>query len=239
MPRIHLYTSWRSSSSGRLRIALALKSLDFTPHFVHLNAGAQHSQAYRRLNPLGTVPCFVVHHDDPPTDEPGASNPLVIPQSVSALEYIDALAPSPALYPHAPAALSHVRTLISIIASDTQPLQNRRIFRLVNSLGGCSADWARNNCKRGLEAYETMIQNRVGKYSVGDEICAADVVLVPQVWNAEMYGVDMQEFPLVRGVVERMMELKGVRAAHWRMQGDTPEEFRGLGSSSWPRPTGV
>ena len=229
VPRITLYHAYRSSCSGRLRIALALKKLDYEPITLRLAEGDQQSNGYSTYNPSRTVPCLIIHPPD--RDE------VVLPQSIAALEYLDEVFPSPPLLPSLthPARRAKVRQLVAIIACDTQPLQNRKIFAKIASLGGSPDEWAREVATRGLHTLEEAMQDCAGGFCVGDELSMADVCLAPQVWNAQIYGVKVkEECPIVWGVFERLMEMEAFRVAHWRCQDDCPEEFRGLGNERWP-----
>lgn len=86
--------------------------------------------------------------------------------------------------------------------------------------------WSKDLIIEGLRAYEAIVVESAGKFSVGDSITMADVCLVPAVWGAERVGVDMGEFPTIRGVAERLEEEECVRRGHWRTQEDTPGEFK-------------
>ncbi|OJJ95720.1 hypothetical protein ASPACDRAFT_64201 [Aspergillus aculeatus ATCC 16872] len=224
MPEITLYTYFRSSCSARLRIALHLKSLPYTPIYINLLEGAQRSPDNLARNPSGTVPTLLISPS--PAEEPT----LKITQSLAALEYLDEAFPDTyPLLPRDPAKRALVRTLAQIIACDVQPVTNLKVLKRVAPLGVDRADWSREVIVDGLRAYETIIKEAgvSGLYSVGDEVTVADVCLVPAVWGAERVGVDVAGgFPVVAGVVERLEGLDAVRRAHWARQEDTPAELR-------------
>lgn len=214
-----LYTYYRSSCSARLRIALAHKHLPYTPVFVNLSAGSHHDTTYHALNPSGTVPTLISP----------AHNDLKIGQSIAALEFLEEAFPAtPSLLPPAEdvAGRATVRQLVAIIAADTQPLTSRTVFARVEALGGDASKWARDAAVHGLGVYEAAVSKTAGRYSVGDEVTMADVVLVPAVWNAAIWGVDLGAFRTVRRIYENLMELGAFRGAHWREQGDCPDEVR-------------
>lgn len=218
--KIQLYTYYRSSCSGRMRIALNLKGIAPTYRYINLLSNEQKSDEYARINPSHTVPTLVVTKPD------GQS--ITIPQSISALEYLEDAYPNVRpLLPEDAASRATVRTLVDIIASDTQPITNLRILVKVSSLGGDRAAFAREMMTDGLLAYEAVATESAGRFSVGDEVTLADVCLVPAVWGAERFGVDFAAMPTARGVYERLMMLDEVKRAHWMRQEDTPVELRG------------
>ncbi|PYH41014.1 maleylacetoacetate isomerase MaiA [Aspergillus saccharolyticus JOP 1030-1] len=234
MPEIILYTYFRSSCSARLRIALNLKSLKYTPVYINLLKNEQHSPENLARNPSGTVPTLLLLNSPDsasPEEEGGRSAGTVkITQSLPALEYLDEAFPDTLpLLPANPETKALVRSLAAIIACDVQPVTNLRILKRVEAVGGDRAAWSRELIEEGLAAYEAVIAvpGVSGLYSVGDEVTVADVCLVPAVWGAERVGVDVKgRFPVVAGVVGRLEGLEGVRRAHWGRQGDTPVELR-------------
>lgn len=220
-----LHTYFRSSCSARLRIALNLKSIPYKSVPVNLLKGQQSSESHLILNPLGLVPVLVVHNNQ---SSASTSTSFAIPQSVSALEYLEETHPEPPLLPSLSEAQGRatVRTLVNIIACDVQPVTNLRIQQRVRALGGDSAAWSKELVEAGFRAYETITAKSAGVFSVGDRITMADVCLVPACWAAERVGVDVGSYPTIKRVVERMEEEEAVKKAHWRRQVDTPDEFK-------------
>lgn len=221
---ITLYTYFRSSCSARLRIALHLKNIPFTPIFVNLLRDEQSSPSHLTINPSGTVPALVIQRNSNPNPKT-----VTITQSLAALEYLDEAYPQgPALLPADPESRALVRTLSQIIACDVQPVTNLRILKRVAPLGADRAAWSRELIEDGLRAYEAVLKEAgcAGKFSVGDAITMADVCLVPAAWGAERVGVDLSVFPVVKGIVERLEMEEAVRKGHWQTQPDTPEELR-------------
>ncbi|GME34168.1 maleylacetoacetate isomerase [Neofusicoccum parvum] len=242
-PSLHLHTYFRSSCSARLRIALRLKRLPHTSTPVHLLRAEQTSASYLALNPSGTVPTLthtITHAHTSPIRTTTNNNPfpahtITITQSIAALEYLEEAFPSTRRLlppPASPAARAAVRTLVGIIACDIQPLTNSKPIKAVNALGHDGQAWARDWTERGLDAFEAALARTQdpaagGRFSVGEEVTLADVCLVPAVWAARRWGCAVERWPRVMGVVGWMEGLEEVRAAHWRRQEDTPEEFRG------------
>ncbi|OBT63883.1 maleylacetoacetate isomerase [Pseudogymnoascus sp. 23342-1-I1] len=214
------YVYYRSSCSGRLRIALNLKSIKPTYKYINLIKKEQRTSEYTLINPSHTVPTLII------TPSSG-SPPLKLTQSIPALEYLEEAYPSlRPLLPAAPAARATVRTLTAIIAADVQPITNLSILNRVEAIGGDKALWAREIMTQGLLAYEAVARESAGEFSVGDEVSLADVCLVPAVWGAERFGVDFGDMPTVRRVYEKLAAMEEVKRAHWSRQEDTPEELR-------------
>lgn len=226
----NLHTYYRSSCSARLRIALNLKSIKPTYTYINLVAPIDHSAshlnpAYHAINPSRSVPTLTV-------TSPGEKAPITITQSISALEFLDEAYPNTyQLLPPVsdPVARATVRTLVEIIASDTQPVTNLRILKRVRALAGedAGAQWARELLQEGLAAYEVICAKTAGRFSVGDRVTMADCCLIPAVWGAERYGVDMEQLPTVKRVAANLAGLEEVKRAHWQRQEDTPESLRG------------
>ena len=218
-----LYGYYRSSCTARLRLALNYKGLSYEHIPVNLITGEQRSPEFIKFNPSASVPLLVVKPRD---GSPGFS----IGQSPAGLEYLEEAHPEAArrLLPAAsdPAARGRVRVLCAVIACDVQPVTNLRIMKRVKDLGGDPPQWNRDIMAEGLRAYETLIQESGGAYSVGDEVTLADLCLVPAVWNAQRYGVDLDKFPTVMRVFDHISKDEAVVKAHWQNQPDTPEELR-------------
>ncbi|KAF9888679.1 Glutathione S-transferase zeta-1 [Aspergillus nanangensis] len=220
-PKITLYTYFRSSCSARLRIALNLKSLPYTPIAVNLLQGEQLSAENRTRNPSATVPTLIVEH-------PGST--VTITQSLAALEYLDEAFPSatPALLPPTsdPEARATVRTLADIISCDVQPVTNLRILKRVAPFGVDRAAWSKELIEDGFTAYEAIASKTAGAFSVGDVITLADICLLPAAWGAQRSGVDMTAFPTIQRIVDRLELEEAVKKGHWTTQDDTPEDLR-------------
>lgn len=219
-PKFHLHTYFRSSCSGRLRIALALKQIPYTTTVTNLLKDEQLSSTYAAINPSASVPVLTRLDTD---------TSFSIGQSIAALEYLEEAFPG--VHPLLPAperALerAQVRTLVNIVACDIQPITNRRIILAVQQLGKDPAEWCRHFIERGFAAYEATLEKTAGRFSVGDQITLADVCLVPAVWAGERFSIDLGKFSRLKGVFEEMSGTEAVRKAHWRRQEDTPEEFK-------------
>ncbi|EEP76391.1 maleylacetoacetate isomerase [Uncinocarpus reesii 1704] len=226
-PNLELYGYFRSSCSGRLRLALHLKSLPYTRHPVNLLKGDQLADAYRALNPTNTVPLLVVSNL-PDNPSPSFAS-FTIGQSVAALEFLEEAFPNarPLLPPLSNlAARAHVRSICLVIACDVQPVTNLKIQKRVKALSGDPAVWSRELSEQGFGAVEKLLERSAGRFCVGDEITLADVCLVPAIWSAQRVGMDLAQFPNVKRVFEEMLKEEAVQMGHWQKQEDTPEELR-------------
>lgn len=190
---------------------------------MHLLKNEQCSDQHRALNPSLSVPVLVAHHT--------SKDDIVIPQSIAALEYLEETVRSTSpqnrtLLPDDPRLRAITRSLVSILASDVQPITNLRSQRWIKELEADPIPYCRKATEAGLAAYEALASKVAGTFSVGDDITMADVCLVPATWSAARFGVDVQKFPTIARVVARMEEEDAVKKAHWRNQPDTPAEFR-------------
>jgi maleylpyruvate isomerase len=210
-----LYNYFRSSSSYRVRIALNLKGLEYEHVSVHLNrqGGEQFAAAFRAMSPDAVVPVLA-------TDE----QHLV--QSSAIIEWLEETHPAPALLPATADERAWVRAMCGTVACEIHPLNNLRVLKYLTGPMGLSeeqkAQWARHWCEGGLAALEAMLEKRrqAARFCHGEAPGMADVFLVPQVFNAQRFGVDVSRFPLISGIVERCNQLDAFRAAHPAQQPD-------------------
>ena len=217
-----LYGWYKSSCTGRLRIALNCKNIDYEYRSVRLMDGEQHQSDHLALNPSGTVPVLI----DQRPGAHGMSFPIL--QSIAALEYLeDALPDSLPLLPtlSRPLQRAKVRTLVNIIAGDTQPLAHRSTVKDIAAFGQSPDDWMQKYLTKGLLAYEAVASKTAGKFSVGDQLSLADVCLLPCVWNAEKASVDLEQMPVIGSIVRNLSQMEPVKKAHWTAQPDTPADL--------------
>ena len=205
---IRLYSYWRSSSSYRVRIALELKRVAYELVPVHLvrNGGEQRRDAYRSMNPQQYVPLL----------EDGATR---ISQSLAIIDYLEALAPDPALLPEQPASRAAVLSFAQTIASDIQPLQNLSVLQyLTDELGHAPAmrqQWSAHWIDRGLQSLESQLAACAPfTCCFSDEPGLADVCLVPQMYNAERFGVDLERMPRLVRITRHLRALPAFQRAH-------------------------
>jgi maleylacetoacetate isomerase len=188
---LKLYDYPRSSAAYRVRIALALKGLAYETHEVHLlrGGGEQHGAAYLALNPQGLVPALAI-------------DGVVLNQSMAIIEYLDERFREPPLLPADPMARARVRALALMIGADIHPIQNLRIGNYLRAHYGQDdagvTAWNRHWTALGLAAFQDFVMRDYpgGRFSCGDAVTLADVMLVPQMTNARRHGVDLA--PLAR-----------------------------------------
>ena len=193
MTRI-LHTYFRSSAAYRVRIAMNLKGLTAQQIFIHLtrSGGEQFGEAFRALNPQALVPVL---------SEEG----IQVSQSLAIMEYLEEVHPDVPLLPKLPADRAFVRQLSLGIACDIHPLNNLRVLKYLTGTLGVSevakTDWISNWITLGLEAVETELARRPASvFCIGDTPSMADCCLVPQVFSAQRFGVDLSKCPTVLGV---------------------------------------
>lgn len=218
---LELYHYWRSSASYRVRLALNLKGLDYAIHPINLLAdgGQQHQAGYRRINPQGLVPTLV--HDG-----------HAISQSLAIMEYLDEVFPSHALLPSEPLARAKIRGIALYIASEGQPLMNLRVLQYLEAEHGlddaAKADWVRHWLTVNFSNIEQQLASDAGQgdFVLGDQPGMAECCLVPHVFAAARFKLDMQAYPSVNRIVAHCQTLPAFQRAHPGKQPDTPAEFR-------------
>jgi maleylpyruvate isomerase len=202
-----LYGYSLSSASYRVRIALALKGLQVTSVPVNLRAGEQRLDEFLQINSQGFVPALVM--DD------GA----VLTQSVAIIEYLDEIHPEPPLLPKTPLARARVRSLAQAIACDVHPLNNLRVLQyLENELQHDKATretWYRHWVRLGFDALERRLarDGETGRFCHGDAPTMADVCLVPQVFNARRFALDLSPYPRIVGIDAACLDLPAFEGA--------------------------
>ena len=211
---MQLYTFFRSSTSFRLRIALAYKGIAYEPRFVSLPKMEHHAAGYLAKNPQGLVPALV--------DDAGR----VFTQSMAMIEYLDDLHPEPALMPKDPVEKWYVRAVSQIIGCEMHPLNNVRVLKYLKANGMDAAkvdsDWYSHWVAEGFKSLESFLasEKRTGKYCLDDRFTMADVCLIPQVFNAQRYNCDLSAYPTVMRVFEAGAALEAVKKAEPSTQPD-------------------
>ena len=210
-----LYTYFRSSAAYRVRIALNLKGLNYEAVPVHLlkDGGQQRQEEYRKINPSGLVPAF--------QDER-----ITLTQSMAIIEYLDERFPAVPLMPHDAPGRARVRELAQIIACDIHPLNNLRVLRhLVHELKlseEAKTEWIQHWIREGLGGLEAHLARdpAAGPFCHGGSPTMADCFLVPQVFNAQRFGIDIQAYPNIARIHAHCEELPAFAAAHPSKQPD-------------------
>ncbi|XP_074146004.1 maleylacetoacetate isomerase isoform X4 [Sminthopsis crassicaudata] len=209
-----LYSYFRSSCSWRVRIALALKGIDYDTLPISLikDGGQQFTKEFKTLNPMSQVPALKI-------------DGIILTQSLAIIEYLEETRPTPVrLLPQDPKKRAHVRMISDLIASGIQPLQNLSVLKKVGQ--ETQLAWAQAVINSGFGALEHVLQSTAGKYCVGNEISMADLCLVPQVANAERFKVDLSSYPTINRINKTLLTMEAFQVSHPSRQPDTPPEFQ-------------
>lgn len=208
-----LYGYWRSTAAYRVRIALHLKQIAFESEAIHLikNGGEQHNEQYAAINPNELVPCIV-------------DGDFVLNQSLAIIDYLDNKYPDIPLYPNELKKKAKVQALSLDIASEIHPLNNLRVQQYLSSELEVNAEaktaWVEHWMKIGFSAIEKNITQTSGLYCFGDEVTVADICLVAQVYNANRFEVNMNDYPIINKVVKNCNQLSAFIKAMPENQGD-------------------
>ncbi|MCA9633233.1 MAG: maleylacetoacetate isomerase [Myxococcales bacterium] len=216
-----LYGYWRSSCSWRVRAALALKGARYEAVPVHLvRGGGQHRlDEYRGKNPMEQVPFF--EFDAPQVTSWGLEL-HGLAQSVAIIEYLDELLPEPPLLGATPLERARVRWLTEMINSGIQPLQNLFVMQELERVapGADSKAWSAAFVDRGLRALEATVAREGCRFLAGTNPSMADICLVPQLYNARRFNLDVSAYPRLAAVETACLELEAFRISHPDQQPD-------------------
>jgi maleylacetoacetate isomerase len=205
MSRPILYDYWRSSASYRVRIALNIKGIEYDRRPVDLLTSEQKSPGYRSLNPEGLVPMLEIEGQR-------------LTQSMAIITYLDTRFPNPPLIPAMAPERAHVGAMSMIVACDIHPLNNLRVLKYLKNVLNHSQDeidaWYAHWIEEGLPALEAMAAPKAGKFLWGDAPTAADVCLIPQLYNARRYNVPLEAYPTLLRAEENANRLEAFAAAH-------------------------
>ena len=215
-----LYSYYRSSTSYRVRIALNFKNIPYEQKTVHLleGGGQQNQPEYRNLNPAGGVPTLVHNHN-------------ILSQSFPVIEYIDELYPSPPLFPKATFDRAKVRQICEHINCEIHPIANLKVQQYLTGPLQLSEEtknnWVKHWIQDGMTSLEKLLIPFSKTYSFGDQITAADLFLVPQVFSAKRFGVKIENYPTIMKLNENALKIESFKQAHPHLQPDTPSELQG------------
>lgn len=200
---MELFNYFRSSASYRVRIALALKGLDYDYRAVHLQKNEHQQASYSAVSASRLVPLLV-------------DGEHRVTQSLAILEYLDETHPQPPLLPSDPLGRARVRALALDIACEIHPLNNLRVLRYLTGSLKVSEDdkdrWYRHWVETGLEVVERQLAEQPGTYCHGDTPGLADCTLVPQIFNARRFNCRLDHVPHVMRVFDACMKLQAFEA---------------------------
>ena len=210
-----LHDYWRSGAGYRIRIALGLKAISFDRVTHDLRRGEQRTAGYRSLAPHGLVPAVEACGQ-------------LLTQSLALLEWIEERWPEPALLPVEVEARAIVRSMAALIACDVHPLNNLRVLTVLREDQGASetqiSGWITRWVCDGLAALERQAQRYSDGFVFADRPTFADCCLVPQLYSAERFGVDLSPFPILVAVRNNMEKIAAVASAHPSCQSDADKE---------------
>ena len=212
---LKLYSYFRSSAAFRVRIALELKGLPFEYIPVHLlrDGGQQFSEAYTQLNANALVPTLL-------------DGDHALSQSLAIVEYLDETHPEPPLLPATALDRAYVRALSQAIACDIHPLNNLRVLKYLKHTLGVAEEakdaWYKHWVELGLTSLNTTLERegKAGRFCFGDTPTLADICLVPQVFNAQRFQIDVARFPVIARVFEACMAQSAFQKAEPKAQPD-------------------
>ena len=201
---IRLFDYFRSSASYRVRIGLKLKRVEYERVEISLLDGKQREPDNLARNPQGFVPTLTIDGHQ-------------LTQSLAILDYLDARFPEPAFVSKDPARRAKTLAQALLIACDIHPLNNLRVLGyLKNQLGAeqdARDDWYRHWIREGFTALEKMAEGS-SSYLGGDAPDLADICLVPQMFNARRFKLDLGAFPTLVRIDATLQDLEPFAAAH-------------------------
>lgn len=208
-----LYGFFRSGTSHRLRIALALKGISFETIAIDLRKDEHLAAAFRTINPQGLVPALV-------------NGSLTLTQSPAILEWLEETHPDPSLLPKNPIDRARVRALAAIVGCDIHPINNRRILNRLRAQFGANEAainaWCGQWISEGFDAYAALRKEygQSGNFSWGDSPSLADIYLVPQIESARRFAVDLNRWPSLLAIENACMALPAFAQAAPMLQPD-------------------
>ena len=206
-----LHSAWRATAPYRVRIGLGIKGVAYDYVALDLIAGDQRGAAYREVNPQGLVPALDL------------GDGTVLTQSLAILEWLEETRPSPPILPRSAVDRATVRAMAGIIACDIHPLNNTRVGRKLNKIGvepEVITEWIHGWIRDGFDALEPMVSRHGGQFAFGDIPTIADCCLVPQVYSARRFELDLKPWPVLTGVADRAAMHPAFLAAHPNRQPD-------------------
>ena len=214
-PPLSLYTYFRSSAAYRVRIALALKDLEWSALPVNLAKGEQRDPENLVMNPQGLVPTLKTEQGN-------------ISQSLAIIEYLEQRYPQPPLLPADAFDRATVRSLAYQIAMEMHPLNNLRVLKFLRSDLGLAEDdklrWYQHWIAQGFSAFEATLKScSNGVFCYGTAVTLADICLIPQVYNAQRFECPLDDFPLITEIYRHCLSQQAFRSAAPESQIDFPE----------------
>jgi maleylacetoacetate isomerase len=219
-PRFELFAYWRTSATYRVRVALALKGLAAHETIVDIDKGENRSPAFLGINPLGAIPAMIDREGDD----------AVITQSLAILEYLEEVAPRPALLPPDPSGRARVRSIAAMLVADTHPLITPRVRTYLTEVGGFDQAawraWQTQWFSTGLQALEARLaaEAETGTFCHRDTVTIADICLASIIVVMRVFGITVPGIPTVERIMAACEANEAfVRADPWRQVGAPPQ----------------
>lgn len=216
MNELELYGYWRSSAAFRLRIALNLKGVTYTQKPVNIapDQSEQRSEAYLALNPQGRVPALKV-------------GDVILTQSMAILEWLDeTYSQSPFVFGDA-ISRAQIRSFADTIACDIHPLNNLSVLRKLSddfeADGENVKSWYQHWIRIGFDALHASLPGEDSGFLFGGSPSLAEICLIPQIWNARRFDMDLSAYPRFEHIEQRCYELEAFQAARPENQPDAPK----------------
>ncbi|MEO5969668.1 MAG: maleylacetoacetate isomerase [Bdellovibrionia bacterium] len=209
MNKFRLYHYWRSSSSWRVRWALALKKIPCEYVSVNLLSDETDGPEQRARNPFGYVPVLQILDDSGDT----TGKPVYLTESLAIIEWLEELVGTPSVLPGSSYQKAKIRQLAETINAGTQPIQNPAVAQFYSSDAEQQKKWSLHWIRNGLAAYESLVQETPGVFSVGDTLTLADLCLIPQCYNALRQGVFLSEFPKIEKIYQSALLTESCQAS--------------------------
>jgi len=207
-----LHSAWRAGAPYRVRIGLNLKGVSYDYAAIDLVAGEQSGAAYKAINPQGLTPALDL------------GDGTVLTQSLAILEWLEETRPTPPLLPRGAVDRATVRAMCGIIACDIHPLNNTRVGKKLPELGvdpdRIVNEWIQPWIRDGFDALEPLVSRHGGQFAFGDAPTLADCCLVPQVYSARRFQLDLTPWPVLTGAADRAAMHPAFLAAHPNRQPD-------------------
>jgi maleylpyruvate isomerase len=211
---MRLYGYWRSSATWRVRIALAHKNIphEYVAVDLRRDGGEQNTPAFRAKNPMGRVPVLELELD-------GATR--LLSESMAILELLEERWPDAPLLPRDAFLRARARQLAMLIVSGVQPLQNTGVQLYIEDVLHLDATpWIRHWVTNGLGAVETLARETAGMFAIGDAPTFADACIVPQMFFARRFAIDLAQYPTLVRIDEACAKLPAFEAAHAKRMPD-------------------
>jgi maleylacetoacetate isomerase len=202
---IQLYNYYRSSASYRVRIALHLKQIPFAYHAINLRDDEHKSETFKLISSFKAVPYLI-------------DGNIKLSQSLAILDYLENLYPEPALYPKDPALRAKALEIALSLVCDLHPLNNLKVLNYLRENAQFSDEqimaWMHHWFHQILPPLEEMIsKDRQTRYALTDSVSLVELCLIPQLYNARRFGVDLSKYLTLKAIESTCLELGAFQKA--------------------------